>query len=67
MRVASLLLGMFFLIVSIGCADNDTQRPGGEASPPLIAFNSERDGNFEIYTVRVDGTDLRRLTDTAAH
>lgn len=27
-----------------------------------IAFSSSRDGNFEIYTVRTDGTDLRRLT-----
>ncbi len=27
-----------------------------------IAFASSRDGNFEIYTMRVDGSDLRRLT-----
>jgi TolB protein len=28
----------------------------------LIAFYSERDGNAEIYTMRPDGTDQRRLT-----
>lgn len=27
-----------------------------------IAFVSDRDGNYEIYTMRVDGSDLRRLT-----
>jgi Tol biopolymer transport system component len=27
-----------------------------------IAFVSDRDGNYEIYTMRVDGADLRRLT-----
>ena len=27
-----------------------------------VAFGSSRHGNFEIYTVRIDGEDLRRLT-----
>jgi TolB protein len=31
-----------------------------------IAFVSERDGNAEIYTMRPDGSDLRRLTDNSA-
>jgi Tol biopolymer transport system component len=31
-----------------------------------IAFASDRDGDFEIYTVRVDGTDLRQLTHNTA-
>jgi TolB protein len=29
-----------------------------------IAFTSDRDGNYEIYTIRPDGTDLKRLTHT---
>ena len=29
-----------------------------------IAFTSDRDGDYEIYTIRPDGTDLRRLTHT---
>jgi Tol biopolymer transport system component len=28
-----------------------------------IAFHSDRDGDFDIYIVRPDGSDLRRLTD----
>jgi Tol biopolymer transport system component len=39
--------------------------------PPLsgsgggwIAFSSRRDGNYEIYVMNADGTDLRRLTET---
>ena len=27
-----------------------------------IAFTSDRDGDYEIYTIRADGTDLKRLT-----
>jgi Tol biopolymer transport system component len=27
-----------------------------------IAFTSDRDGDYEIYSIRPDGTDLRRLT-----
>jgi Tol biopolymer transport system component len=34
--------------------------PDGER----IAFTSDRDGDYEIYTIRRDGTDLRRLTHT---
>ena len=31
-----------------------------------IAFTSERDGDFKIYTMRADGTDVRQLTVNAA-
>ena len=47
MKPASLLLGMFFLTVSIGCTRDDTHHSDAVASAPLIAFNSERDGNSE--------------------
>jgi Tol biopolymer transport system component len=30
-----------------------------------IAFTSDRDGRFELYTIRPDGTDLKRLTNVA--
>jgi TolB protein len=29
-----------------------------------IAFTSDRDGDFEIYSMRIDGTDVKRLTNT---
>src|SRR3954447_25965559 len=31
-----------------------------------IAFVSERDGNAELYTLRADGMELKRLTDEFA-
>lgn len=37
--------------------------PGGGA----IAFMSERDGNWEVYRIAVDGSGLRRLTNNAAN
>jgi Tol biopolymer transport system component len=35
-------------------------------APPDLAFVSTRDGNPEIYTIRADGTGLRRLTANRA-
>jgi TolB protein len=32
----------------------------------MIAFHSGRDGNFEIYVMRADGTNPTRLTDNPA-
>ena len=32
-----------------------------------IAFDSNRDGNFELYSMRFDGTDILRLTFDSAH
>ncbi len=32
-----------------------------------IAFMSNRDGNWELYVMNDDGSDLRRLTNNAAH
>lgn len=34
------------------------------ALPGCIAFTSDREGDYEIYTIRTDGTDLRRLTQS---
>ena len=30
----------------------------------MISFTSKRDGDYEIYVIRPDGTGLRRLTQT---
>jgi Tol biopolymer transport system component len=46
-------------ILDFPCA---LERP---ATPSMLAFVSERDGNSEIYVVNVDGTGLLRLTDDA--
>jgi Tol biopolymer transport system component len=40
-----------------------------EASPDghRVVFMSQRDGNWEVYIVRIDGSDLRRLTNHPAN
>ena len=35
---------------------------GAQDREGLIAFYSNRDGNYEIYSIRPDGSDLKRLT-----
>ena len=35
--------------------------------PDHIVFVSERDGNKEIYVMKVDGTDIVRLTNNTAN
>jgi Tol biopolymer transport system component len=36
--------------------------PGWSPKRDVIAFTSFRDGDFEIYTIRPDGSDLKRIT-----
>ncbi|MCX6555949.1 MAG: hypothetical protein NTW95_00720 [Candidatus Aminicenantes bacterium] len=68
-KLKVLLLAIFLTVVAIaGLAcqrdkepvepgNNDLSTPGG-----LIAFYSERDGNYEVYTMKADGTEQKRLT-----
>ena len=37
--------------------------PAAELNGGKIVFTSDRDGNFEIYVVALDGSLLRRLTN----
>ncbi len=37
--------------------------PQWSPTSDLIMFTSDRDGDFELYTIRPDGTDRRRLTN----
>lgn len=39
-------------------------RPVWSPDGKKLAFDSGRDGNHEIYTINIDGTDLRRLTNS---
>jgi dipeptidyl aminopeptidase/acylaminoacyl peptidase len=41
--------------------------PVSAASQGKIVFSSDRDGNFEIYTMNSDGSDLKSLTDNTAN
>jgi len=55
------------VLVLTGCRDRTPVEP--IIPPPanaLIAFVSNRDGNDEIYVMRSDGSEVRRLTDHPA-
>lgn len=41
----------------------DYHDPKWSPTGDLIAFYSNRDGDFDVYTIRADGGDLRRLTN----
>ncbi len=47
-------------LLTAGCGGDKGVGPG--TSQPKIAFVSNRDGNYEIYVINVDGTGLTRLT-----
>lgn len=57
---------LLFLLIPVIIAESDSQANGSSVqnAVPKIAFTSKRNGNFEIYTVNEDGTDLKRLTNT---
>jgi TolB protein len=44
----------------------NTPTPTPTPVPPRIAFASDRDGEFDIYVMNADGSDLTRLTDDPA-
>ena len=37
---------------------------GGGGSGDLIAFQSDRDGDWEVFVMNADGTEVRQLTDS---
>ncbi len=59
-------------VTSAGRVEQLTHADGSDLAPAWspdrrwIAFQSNRDGNWEIYVMRADGTDTRRLTDDDA-
>lgn len=60
MRLATLLCAILLLSA---CSDDESAVP--ESGQELIVFSSKAPGNdedFEIYTMRPDGSDLRQLT-----
>ena len=65
MGLLTILVGA--LIVT-ACGGGSESRATGVAvaDGTRIAFTSDRDGDWEIYTMRADGTDVRQLTVNAA-
>jgi dipeptidyl aminopeptidase/acylaminoacyl peptidase len=56
------MVGVFSLLVVLAVFRGSSD--GQTAS--RIAFASQREGNFELYTMKPDGSDVRRLTDNPA-
>jgi Tol biopolymer transport system component len=48
-------------------SDRDNTDPAWSADGRQIAFNSERDGNSEIYIMRADGSRQTRVTQRPEH
>ena len=56
-------------IVTLGaaaCGGDDGSETPEPPTPPAIAFASDRDGDFDIYVMRPDGTGVRNLTRNAS-
>ena len=67
------LVGQLILVASMTAAQAPPRRPTGRMIPQtqtrsdVIAFCSDRDGDFEIYLINVDGSNFRQLTDNTAN
>jgi len=60
-----LFLGAFLLLVAAGVVILVTRSADDRVDPGLIVFASDRDGDFELFTMNPDGTDQRQITDNA--
>jgi Tol biopolymer transport system component len=60
MRPAAAIVAAIFASLMLATSTADATFPGANG---LISFVSDRDGDFEIYTVNPDGSGLRRLTN----
>ena len=49
---------------AITAADGRNENPCWSPDGSKIVFQSERDGNFEIYSMNFDGSEQTRLTDS---
>jgi len=52
--------------VTVQTASQAATRATSKAPAGTIAFSSSRDGNTDIYTIRADGSGLRRVTTTSS-
>jgi WD40-like Beta Propeller Repeat len=53
-------------LVQLTDSDGSELAPAWSPDHTRLAFQSNRDGNWEIYVANADGTDVRRLTDDDA-
>lgn len=61
---------MVIALVLGACGSDETSSPGPTGVRPQeseeLAFVSDRDGDFEVYVMNLDGSNLRKLTDNSA-
>ncbi len=60
-KIAFLAVAVFLGLVVAAC------NGGAEVGRELIAFASDRDGDWEIYVMGSDGSGVVKLTDNAVH
>ena len=58
------LLAVCLATLLVACGGGEDEGPTSAASK--IAFHSDRDGNYEVYDMNADGSDVTRLTDNPA-
>jgi len=58
-----LVLASVLAVLAVGAPPAESAFPGGNGK---IVFQTNRDGNYEIYTMNADGTGQTRLTNNAA-
>ena len=65
-KVRLLLTGLVFVLTACSVANESTKQQIPAAPEPIggIVFTTERDGNWEIYHMAVNGSDVVRLTET---
>ena len=60
------VLALLFLLAGCGSGDVDRAAAPGPAENGEIVFASKRDGDFDIYVMRADGSNVRNLTHDSA-
>lgn len=64
-KVAAALALTFAAALGLTLLIPDDSRAAFPGKDGRIFFTSDRDGNFELYSMKPDGTDQRRLSETA--
>jgi hypothetical protein len=65
-KVARLAMVLVGLVAALAALQALIAQPAQSSSFSKIAFHSNRDGNYELYSMNYDGTGLRRLTNNTA-
>ncbi len=62
-RTESVAVAVLIGLVAVACSTTSTPTTELKDSVAQIAFNSDRDGNFEVYVMDADGSNPTSLTN----